>query len=75
MTLQATSAAGELDLRGPTQDLLLAAGGRHKIDFALIVPKPAGDHLLAIEFQLVDDQGAILTRADATLRLPQKGLP
>lgn len=75
LTLQATSAAGELDLRGPTQDRLLAAGGRHKIDFALILPQPAGDSLLTIEFQLLDDQGAILTRADATLRLPQKGLP
>lgn len=75
LTLQATSAAGEMELRGPTRELLLAAGERRKLDFALIVPKGAGDDLLAIEFQLVDDQGAILTRADATLRLPQKGLP
>ncbi len=75
LTLQATSSAAELELRGPTKQLPLTGGERQKIDFALVVPKETDDDILAIEFQLLDDQGAILSRADATLRLPQKGLP
>lgn len=75
LTLQATGEAGELQLRGPTRDLPLTAGERRKVDFALLVPTSSSDDLQSIEFQLLDAQGAILTRADATLRLPQKGLP
>lgn len=75
LTLRARSAEAPLELRGPTGSLRLAGGQRTKVDFALVVPDASSDEVLDIEFQLTDDRGTILIRADATLRLPQKGLP
>lgn len=75
LTLQARSGDTNLELRGPTGQLQLAGGERTKVEFALVVPALASDQVLDIEFQLLDDRGSILTRAEATLRLPQKGLP
>lgn len=75
LTLQARSADTTLELRGLTGQLQLDGGERTKVEFALVVPALASDQVLDIEFQLLDDRGIILTRADATLRLPQKGLP
>lgn len=75
VTLQARGDGAALELRGPTRELRLAAGERSKVDFALVIPKASSTELLRIDFQLLDHQGAILTRAPATLRLPRKGLP
>ncbi len=69
--LQALGDGRDLALRGQTRNLKLSGGSRKKLEFALVVPPGNAGKTLAIEFQLLDG-GQVLSRAAASLRLPEK---